>query len=449
MTARSREVVGTIGWALFVVACGPSHREVPFWDGAWDLGTDGAGEDVPGDVPGDADGDADGGSDVSTRQAVFMYPGLAPTERWCTAPVDQATAPGLFVHEGRLFAFHNALVPPPEGNRRLMLRTADLATLTIGAAVPLPVDAYSTDLSGSGDDLQLLAAGRLFSSYLLRSPDAGATWTVEHVFTSGTNSGSCRYKVPCAFVRPPGEHRRVLIGFDYDTRLFGCTAQTHAAFLDAGTWTEPVRIADGAPAGAFATSAGIVAASSGQVVLSTDDGATFAVVPGGETTAGRLAGESLAQTSDGTLWLAQTYGYALRQVVMLLVSRDGGATWPERLVLADEPETDAYFFGPTVTATGLQLVVAWRRGAADDILGGTRRCSAWVTQSSDAGETWSIPFPIADAALDETVTTVVVATDGRTDGGGWTFAAYAVTGEGIEWDFRRVCVTPLLMGLAP
>jgi hypothetical protein len=119
------------------------------------------------------------------------------------------------------------------------------------------------------------------------------------------------------------------------------------------------------------------------------------------------------------------------------------------VILADEPETDAYFFGPTVTAPGLQLVVAWRRGDADDILGGTRRCSAWVTESGDAGETWSIPASFDDTAANETVTTVVASTDGNLEGGARTFAAYAVTGEGIEWDFRRICVVPLVSGLAP
>jgi hypothetical protein len=129
VTAGNRAVVGAIVWALLAVACGPSHREVPFWDGAWDVGTDDAAEDAPGEATVDADGEGDG--DGSTRQAVFIYPALEPAETWCTDPAEQATAPGLFVHDGRVFAFHNALVPPPEGNRRLMLRTVDIAAYAV------------------------------------------------------------------------------------------------------------------------------------------------------------------------------------------------------------------------------------------------------------------------------------------------------------------------------
>ncbi|MBI5487818.1 MAG: exo-alpha-sialidase [Deltaproteobacteria bacterium] len=432
--------------SIAAIGCGPSHRELEPWDWTSDRGADADG-DVPGvDAPSEAVDAADG------THATFVYPPLEPAEEWCTDPGVEAASPGLFVHGGLLFAFHNGRVASPgpgDSGRRLMLRTADVRAPSFDPAVPLAVDGYPVDLLAFGDDLWVVTAGPMISTFLLHTTDHGAVWSVEEVFAGGSDSGVCTYNVPSVFVRPAEASRRLVLGFDNDSHIFGCSAQARWTFLDGGVWAEPGRIADGAPAGAFVTPAGIVVATTGGVVLSTDGGATFAPIPGGDTTSTRVVGERLAMTADGTLFLVQSYGYALRQVVALVISRDGGATWPERIVLADEAEADAYFFGPTVAAARTDVIVAWRRGDPRDILGSYHRCSAWATESPDDGASWSIPASFEATSSDENVWSVAAATDGNGEAGARSFVAYAVTGENPTWQPRRVCVVRLTFALAP
>ena len=122
----------------------------------------------------------------------------------------------------------------------------------------------------------------------------------------------------------------------------------------------------------------------------------------------------------------------------LRVSRDDGATWPERHVLADRPQSEARFFEPKVAASGNRIAVVWRAADPTDILGSYHRYAAYASVSADAGATWSEPATFHEAATDENVPELAVATDGT-----HVFAAYGITGAGIGYDYRRVCVVSL------
>ena len=60
--------------------------------------------------------------------------------------------------------------------------------------------------------------------------------------------------------------------------------------------------------GAFVAHGNIVLASNASVVVSSDDGATYAAVPSGDTTADQVRGTGLAMDAEMTLYLTQAYG---------------------------------------------------------------------------------------------------------------------------------------------
>ena len=72
------------------------------------------------------------------------------------------------------------------------------------------------------------------------------------------------------------------------------------------------------------------------------------------------------------------------------------------------------------------------------ILGNYYKYAALVSHSTDRGLTWSKPATIDDASAEENISALAL-----TSYGSRVFAAYAVTGEGIAYDFRRLCVVAL------
>ncbi len=437
---------GLLFWLAYTAAAGCGDQQAPFAT----PGSEDAGVESDGGSPGAGEEPTDGGGAGSVEEELFdvtepavTLPPLEVSQRVCFDQRQEATAPSLFIHEGsnRLLVFYNAVSTGSPDERFLYLQTARLDGGAFEFDDPVQVmhDSYFTDMIEGDDALWALTAGGFFASFLLRSPDQGGSWSLEEVFLAGNRSGSCQYKVPLYFFRPLAPDMKFALGHDHDTHIFGCSHRVFLGRLQDGEWIEPYLVTRGTPTGAFEIEGRLVMGSSSGVVYSDDDGESFVEVASGDTTASRVAGGRLVMDDAQALYLVQSYAYGNEQVLAILVSRDRASSWREKWILlrGDNREIDIWY--PVIHVTGDLISVAWKEGDRNDILGSYYKYTAMVSHSRDRGQSWSEPVAFDEAGEQENISTLALTSDGER-----VFAAYAVTGEGISYDFRRVCLVALV-----
>jgi len=354
---------------------GPSstHGWIPPWDRA-DAG---------------ADGDADGDADPYKPQIVdaeITHP--APQRTGCIR-LDEGEGegdhPALFAIRDQWFAFFTEGIS--NETAALALRVSVPDPVDFGPPVSLLYGAASIDLVDEGGRLLALAS-RMLYAVMLESDD-GSAWTELGNIAPDEPPYDCEGYPPALFFRSETLIGHLAMGNDYNTGIFGCTDRLFFSTRTDTGWQVPRQVGDGDAVFGFDGEGRLTLVSTFGVYTSTDEGATFDEIPGGDTTATQIRGSGGAWVG-GRLVLVQTYNYANENVIAVLMSDDSGASWPLQVVLQ---RSGGIFGAPVVASDGESLAVAfWAPSGLE------------VMTSPDRGETWSEPGrfddPDAGAAAD-------------------------------------------------
>ncbi len=382
-------------------------------------------------------GDAGGGGPGTVAVIAPSLPALETVASSCVAGLSQPRAPSLFVDRDRVLLFFNAQDPANVIWSRAYLQSTAAGSSDFAPAVEVYPSGRGVDLIRDDTALWGIIGGGAGQSHLIRSDDDGVTWQQQESFSAG--SATCVNQAPAYFLRPSaGDPVRIALGYDNDDGIFGCSHQLLFAERGANGWAVSTALANGTPSGAFVAHGNVVLATHGTVVISEDDGATFSPHAKGDTTAELVRGTSLAMDEEMTLYLAQSYTYAGTSTLAVLLSRDG-LSFEERWIL---PGVDgANFADPQIAVSGASVVVAWRGGAAGNVLGTWFKYGVWVMFSPDRGGTWSEPVQVDAAGADENIASLALAV-----AAGRILLAFDITGEDIGNDARSLCVVDVAPG---
>ncbi len=222
--------------------------------------------------------------------------------------------------------------------------------------------------------LRLLAVRETYKFEVLR--DTEGAWSQEVArMVSEDGRTICPGWEPALFASGDPDLR--FLTFDYDTGIFGCGSKVYLA--DAGEGERPAlrMIGLGWTGGAYRRD-GVILITSGWIYRSEDDGGSFVKLQGGDDTATSAGATGLASFGDKVLLLG-TAGYASVQSLYVLVSRDGGRSITERVILDSGGALD-YYFSPAIASEDDDGAVVWTTGDYD---------GAYAMVTPDAGETWS------------------------------------------------------------
>lgn len=319
----------------------------------------------------ETDGTDTGFSEPETKEAAIEH--QAPTLSECVR-LDEESGdfPSLFAFDGKWYAFFT------EGadyqTAATNLRVSGVDRLDFSDPVTLLYGAREVDLVREQNRFLALAA-RQFYAVLLESAD-GTEWSEIRNIGPDEPTYLCDGYPPARFFRTSGAIRFLAMGNDYNTGIFGCVSRLFFSENKNGEWTVPVQIGDGDAVFAYQGDERLTIVSTFGVYLSSNGGAGFSELAGGDTTASQVRGTGAAAVGD-RLFLVQDYNYANEYVIALLASNDEGATWTEKIVLHRSVEP---CFSPVIASDRDFVAVAWMSAS-----------SIMVMTSPDRGATWSEP----------------------------------------------------------
>jgi hypothetical protein len=145
-----------------------------------------------------------------------------------------------------------------------------------------------------------------------------------------------------------------------------------------------------------------------------------------------MGGESLARDQDGTLYVAQSYGWANQEHLAVLVGDPGGQLWTRYVVT----NTAYYLLSPRVAVWKGWVVLVWLEAPLGATLASYPKNDLFVSMSPDKGRTWTAPQKLNDTPSDRSVTGPKI--EARDD----TIAVvYAQTGGEPSWNFQGAWLT--------
>ncbi len=334
----------------------------------------------------DSDGPRDGARerrDASAHDQPGDWPPPAPPPT-VAAPLRLDLAggrgPRAFFVDGALLVFYG----DTGGAKDLLLRRRPDAG-SFGAPIKVFSQALARDLVPLPSGELLLAGATATAVAVLRGDAAGAVWTFEKGYTSA-DSFLCSGWVESRFFRPLTADRKLAVGFQHDTHVFGCTQQSDlATWSVGGGWATPTSPGlQDFPGGAYVVGQRLVFGSGFGVFTSDDGGKTFVKQPDlGGGTIGLLRTDRLAASGAGLVGV-QAISWASQHRLRLLATADG-VTWTVR-----DLHQAAYVFDPRIAADGADLVACWRE------------LTGWFFKySHDGGASWSAPVSLGVAAVVE------------------------------------------------
>ncbi|MDD5011926.1 MAG: sialidase family protein, partial [Phycisphaerae bacterium] len=392
-----------------------------------DGGVSDTGEDAGTDDGGVSDSgvqDTGGGLEGEPANITLPAPSVSAPVRM---DVQEGTHPSVFYTADKSFLFYNDIDQTQPDERLLYLRRANIGTADFEPQrIVNNSDCYGVDMIKDGTEYKITtAAGPVM--LLFKSQNNGDSWQFIKSFYS--SDGACGTNYTSYFFRPVMPELKIAVSFSYRS-LFGCVDQMHYISFKDGNWSADKKISGGVPSGAYEMPGKLTAGSSFGVFYSEDNGGIWTEVKGGDLTKYQIEGTAMRMDDQNRLYLVQTYGYANKEYLALLISEDGGVTWNRKIIL---DESNYIIVEPIMDISGGDIVVTWRKSKDGRIQGSYYHYDAFAMYSKDYAESWSPPLDISENPDDRNLGGLAVAARN-----GEASIAYSETGDGIAWDFKGV-----------